>query len=524
MSLSTALARWLPKREERAIVATSSRYNFLDDISVRSSSGITVTPANSLRSTTVMACVTLIARSLASVPLVLYERSGDGRRRAESHPLYPLLHDLANPLQTAMEVRESLFANCLLYGNGYAEIEWGADGYPVALWPLPSDRIGVQITRNRELVYTYYSDEGGLVLLPKWRVHHMRGLAISGVLGLSPIREAMNAVGLDIAVEDFGSLYFGNGARPSIVLSHPAKLTPEAMANLRASFEKQWSGLGNAHRVAVVGEGVKPEPFAIPANEAQFLETRAFQVSVICRMFNVSPGLVGAAETQTYASAEQDMIRFRELTLAPWAEAHEKTILRDLLTPDERGRYFAKYQLDKLQATDLSTRYQTYNTAKQAGILTTNEIRQMEDMNPVEGGDILWMPANMAPADQVAKGTQPDSQSDAPAHDEPDVDDDSPEDTQRALAPLVEDAQRRITARITADVRQNGGKALRTGGRPQLSDWVHETYAHWRQAADDMLAPADQAAKALGVNLAADPARWIDDAVHAAVGELTNGN
>ncbi|MBK8799614.1 MAG: phage portal protein [Anaerolineales bacterium] len=210
---------------------------------MRSSSGIAVTPANSLRSTTVMACVTLISRSLASVPLVLYERNGDGRRTAENHPLYSLLHDLANPLQTAMEVRESLFANCLLYGNGYAEIEWGEDGYPVALWPLPSDRIGVQITRDRQLVYTYYSDESRLVLLPKWRVHHMRGLAINGVLGMSPIREAMNAVGLDIAVEDFGSLYFGNGARPSLVLSHPAKLTPEAMKNLRASFEAQWSGL-----------------------------------------------------------------------------------------------------------------------------------------------------------------------------------------------------------------------------------------------------------------------------------------
>ncbi|MBK8799612.1 MAG: phage portal protein [Anaerolineales bacterium] len=215
------------------------------------------------------------------------------------------------------------------------------------------------------------------------------------------------------------------------------------------------------------------------------------------------------------------MIRFRELTLGPWAEAHEKTILRDLLTPEERNRYFAKYRLDKLQATDLKTRYETYSISKTAGIHTTNEIRAMEDLNPVEGGDMLWMPLNMAPADQVAKGAQTDS---APTNNDPADDGDNQVDTQRALLPLVDDAQRRITARIANDVRQNGTKALRGGGRSQLSDWVHDTYADWRQAANDMLAPADQVARLLGVNLAADPARWIDDAVHAAVGELTNGN
>jgi HK97 family phage portal protein len=420
-------------RAERAIssVHPSVTSNFFDWLTPTPTTGVSVTPQSSLRSTTVMACVNLIARSLASVPLVLYERSGDSRKPAEDHPLYPLLHDLANPLQTAMEVRETLFANCLLYGNAYAEIEWSDSGHPLALWPLPSDCVGLQITPDRKLIYTYYDNLNGLALLPKWRVHHLRGLSLSGLLGMSPIREAMNAVGLSIAAEDFGGLYFGNGARPSLVLSHPAKLTPEAMVNLRTSFEKQWSGLGNAHRIAVVGEGVKPEPVGIPPNEAQFLETRAFQVAEICRIFNVSPGLVGAAETQTYASAEQDMIRFRELTLGPWAEAHEKTILRDLLTPEERRTLYAKYRLDKLPGTDLGTRYTTYNTAKQAGILTTNEIRGMEDLNPVEGGDILWMPANMTDANAEPAHVETVTQDSSML--EPLDDDANADDKQRAL-------------------------------------------------------------------------------------------
>jgi HK97 family phage portal protein len=532
VSLSTALARWLPKRDERAAsVHPSVTSNFFDWLAPTPTTGVSVTPQSSLRSTTVMACVNLIARSLASVPLVLYSRQGASRKPAEDHPLYPLLHDLANPLQTAMEVRETLFANCLLYGNSYAEIEWSEDGYPAALWPLPSDCVGLQITPDRKLIYTYYDNLNGLALLPKWRVHHLRGLSLAGLLGISPIREAMNAVGLSIAAEDFGGLYFGNGARPSLVLSHPAKLTPEAMVNLRTSFEKQWSGLGNAHRVAVVGEGVKPEPIGIPPNEAQFLETRAFQVAEICRIFNVSPGLVGAAETQTYASAEQDMLRFRELTLGPWAEAHEKTILRDLLTPEERRTLFAKYRLDKLQATDLATRYTTYNTAKTAGILTTNEIRGMEDLNPIDGGDILWMPANMSNAnadpaegDQAADPQRAGAESEVQPDDQDDDDGDSTPDMQRALLPLVADARRRITARVANDVRQSGAKALRAGGRQQLAVYIEHVYADWRQAAGEMLMPIEDTARAVGVNVAADISTWIDEAVHVAVGELTNGN
>ncbi len=487
-------------------------------IGSRSAAGVEVTPNGALASTTVMACVNLIARSLASVPLVLYRKTEDGAEPALEHPLYRLLHDQANRLQTAMEVRETMFANALLYGNAYAEIDWGQDGWPVALWPMAAERVGLEISKDKTLTYTYLGDDGRIQRLPEWSVLHLRGLAMTGLLGISPIRAAMNAVGLALATEQFGGRYFSDGAAPSMVLSHPAKLTPEAMRNLRTSFENQWSGLNNAHRVAVLAEGVKPESFAIRADEAQFLETRAFQVAEICRIFNVSPGLVGAAETQTYASAEQDMIRFRELTLGPWAEALEKRIEINLLLETEKSVYFVQHKLSKLQATDLRTRYDVWNIAKQAGILTTNEIRRMEDYNPVAGGDELWMPLNMAPASVVAAQTaaapSTGSGADEP-DDQPDDNTDDGADDLRAL--WVADVERRLIARIGNDVRQGGAKALRNGGRLALSEWGETQMHEWRQAGEEMLRTVP-GADVTGV------AAWVASGYQAAVRGLIDGN
>jgi HK97 family phage portal protein len=517
------LVRKLTGADKRAALPAQSM-DWDDWLGVRSPAGVTVTPDAALGVTTVMSCVTLIARSLASVPLVLYRREGEtGRHPAVSHPLYPILHDLANPLLTAFDVRQTLFAAVLLYGNAYAEIEWGSDGYPAALWPLPPDGVELWVTPDqRTIFYKVREDNGHIKTLAPYQVHHLRGLMTQGLLGISPLRAA-NAIGLAMATEQFGSKFFGQGAHPSIVLSHPGKLTPEAVKNLRASFEQQWAGLGNAQRVAVVGEGVKPEPMRIPPNEAQMLETRAFQVQEICRIFNVSPGLVGAAETQTYASAEQDMLRFRELTLGPWAEAEEKCIHRDLLTPEEQRTYFAQHKLSKLQATDLKTRYESHQIAVLSGLETPNERRQLEDMNPIAGGDDLWMPLNMALASQVAKQAV---EAPASAAIEDDQADDSPDSStdntaaEELARAWVADVQRRLLARIENDVRQQGAKTLRNGGRLGLSEWGETQQMDWRRAGEEMLAPV----LAAGPAPAADVAAWVAGAYQASVKGLIDGN
>ena len=519
------------KKEQRATPMPVQPEAWGDFIGLRSAAGVNVTPMEALQISTVLSCVTLIARSLASVPLVLYRRTAnDGRTPAEDHPLYSILLDLANPLQTAFDVRQMLFASTLLYGNGYAEIEWSPDGYPVALWPLPPEQVQMYATSDRQVIYRVSGDVFGVSTqvrwIPDWRMHHLRGLAVQGLVGLSPLRAA-NAVGLALATEEFGARYFGDGAHPSIVLSHPAKLSAEAVRNLRASFEMQWSGMNNAHRVAVVGEGVKPEAMRIAPNESQFLETRAFQVAEICRIFNVSPGLVGATETQTYASAEQDLIRFRELTLKPWADNHTKALKKDCLMADERAEYFADYVLSDLQMTDLKTRYEAHQIGILTGFKTPNEARAIENMNPLPGGDALLRSLNMASAGEEVPGDAQADEGESGSEGEAERGRGGAGVSAMALleqaglaADLtnawVADVQARLEARIANDVRQGGAKALRAGGLMQLGEWGEEMITEWRQAGEAILAPLR------GVRPGAEPnvGEWVMSAYQAGIKEL----
>lgn len=523
MSVLRALMAPLARRGVQMPVSTSE---WTGGPRLRSDAGVTISPATALTISTVQACVTLIARSLASVPLVLYRRTAnDGRTPAVEHPLYGLLHDVANPAQTAFEVRQMLFVSALLYGNGYAEIEWGADGYPVALWPLSPEQVQPWVSSDRRLIYQVHGDTFGVDARVRWladrQIHHVRGLSVQGLLGLSPLRAA-NAVGLAMATEEFGARFFAQGARPGFILSHPGQLTDRAFQRLQSAWDN--GGGENAHRTKIVEEGMKVEKVGISPDEAQFLETRAFQVAEICRIFNVSPGLVGAQETQTYASAEQDLIRFRELTLGPWARNHEAALQRDALLADEQGDHFVEYKLSALQMTDLKTRYEAHQIGLQNGFFTQNEVRAIENMNPVAGGDALWRPLNMTEI-----GADDAELQEAPPVDAvkvpPMADDDDAEDAREAAlleqaglaADLtnawVADARRRLEGRIANDVRQAGAKALRTGGREGLSEWGETMIHEWRTAGDEMLTALR------GVRPGAEPdvAAWVGAAYQAAV-------
>jgi HK97 family phage portal protein len=474
---------------------------------------VAVSPATALTLSTVQACVTLIARSLASVPLVLYRRTPDGGRQpAEDHPLHGLLHDVANPAQTAFEVRQMLFVSALLYGNGYAEIVWGSDGYPVALYPLSPEQVTPWLSSDRRLVYQVHGDTFGVDGQVRWlsdrQMHHVRGLVVQGSIGLSPLRAA-NTIGLAMATEEFGARFFAQGARPGYILSHPGQLSDKAFSRLQGGWDD--GGSANAHKTKIVEEGIKVEKVGISPDEAQFLETRAFQVAEICRIFNVSPGLVGAAETQTYASAEQDLIRFRELTLGPWAKNHEAALKRDAMTEDEQQELFVEYKLSALQMTDLKTRYEAHSLGLQNGFYTPNEVRAIENMNPIEGGDALWRPLNMGQAGSplpVAAAPAP------PDEEQPDED----ESDRRLTGAWIADVRFRLAARIANDVRQGGAKALRLGGRAALGEWGEEQMHDWRQAGETMLA----ALRGVQPDASPNVGEWVVTAYQASVKELIN--
>jgi HK97 family phage portal protein len=440
--------------EERGLDAAMSAMMMGDHAT--SMAGVGVSEHSSLRNMAVFACVGIISQSLASIPLVVYERKENGgRRRAIEHPLYPVMHDLGNAEMTAFELRETRIAHCALWGNAYAEIEYDEAMNVAGLWPLAPDRVGIERDRHTgQLMYTYMLNSGQGYVLPSWRVQHLRYMMIDGVVGISPIRQAMNAIGLAQATEVFGSSYFRNGSRPSIILKVPQKLSKEAYERLRTSFAAKWSGLDNSHRVNILEEGVTPELVGIPPEEAQFLSTRQFQVAEIARLYRVPLDMLADGGSSTYASAEQHAINLRVYTLLGWARRDEQALMRDLLTPEERKRFYVEYLLDGLERADINTRSTALNTMRQGGAITANEWRGFENLEPVDGGDVLLQPLNME-----AIGGDGDQEADGDL------------DAQRALALVFSDAAKRVTRRIAQDVSKGGGSAIRKAGVDGFEAW-----------------------------------------------------
>lgn len=359
----------------------------------RSVTGVSVTPENALEVTAVWAAVRMIAGTLATLPLHTYRSTEEGKERAKEHPAYRLLHTRPNPEQSAFSFRETLGAHLLIFGNAYAEIERNGMGEPVALWPLLPYR--VRSTRDdagRKLYLV--SVEGQEVPLAPENVVHVAGFSLDGQAGLVPIHLMREAVALGKATEQFGASFFGNGAAPSGVLSHPGKLGAEAAQNLRTSWTALTSGLSNAHRVAILEEGMSWAPLGIPPEHAQFLESRKFQVSEVARIFGIPPHLVGDLERSTFSNIEAQGIEFVKFCIEPWTRRIEQE-LNYKLFPDED--FFAEHSLEGLLRGDSAARAAWYTAMSQLGVYSVNEIRALENLNAVPGGDVRLAPLHMAP-------------------------------------------------------------------------------------------------------------------------------
>lgn len=352
--------------------------------------------------TAVYACVRILAETIASLPLLVYERMPRGKQRAPTHPLYPLLHDAPNDEMTSFTFRETMMSHLLLWGNAYAEIEWDNGGRPRALWPLLPDRTFPR--RNQEtlnLEYVTTLTDGSQVVLPKEKVLHIPGLGFDGLVGYSPIHMARQAIGLGMATEKFGSLFFGQGTNLGGIAEHPNALSDKAYERLEKSLNETYSGLGRSHRILLLEEGMKFQKLGIPPEEAQFLETRKFQTNEIARIYRVPPHLIGDLERATFSNVEQQSIDFAVHTIRPWLVRWEQAINSRMLFNSDR--FFSEFIMDGLLRGDIKSRYDAYAVGRQNGWLSANDIREMENMNPIEGGDVYLVNGNMIPADQ-AKG------------------------------------------------------------------------------------------------------------------------
>jgi HK97 family phage portal protein len=367
-----------------------------------------------MQTSAVYACVRILAESVAGLPLHVYERTANGSKSTKpSHPLYRLLHDEPNREMTSFVFRETLMSHLLLWGNAYAQIIRDGRGFPIALYPLLPDRMAVDRNESGELVYTYQSDKGQ-VKLRRENVLHIPGLGFDGLIGYSPIAMAKNAVGLALATEDYGAAFFANGANPGGVLEHPGVIKPEQADRLRESWQSQFGG-ANAHKVAVLEEGLKFHQMSIPPEQAQFLETRKFQINEIARIFRVPPHMVGDLEKSSFSNIEQQSLEFVKYTLDPWVVRWEQSLQQALILPSEKATIFIKFNLDGLLRGDYQSRMQGYSTGIQNGFMSVNDVRGLEDMNLLtaeEGGDLHFVNGNMVKLADVGAAYKPNETED----------------------------------------------------------------------------------------------------------------
>ena len=370
-----------------------------------SSAGKVVTPDSAMQVSAVYSCVRILSEAVAGLPLHLYRYTAEGSAvKATENPLYWLLHDEPNPEMSSFVFRETLMYHLLLWGNAYAQIIRNGFGEVLGLYPLLPDRMEVGRDAGGRIYYRYTPDAGernagrGQILLRPENVLHIPGLGFDGLVGYSPLEMARNAVGMGLATEEYGAKFFANGAAPSGVLEHPNVLKdPE---KLRRSWEQTYRGSGNAGKVAVLEEGMKYAQISIAPEQAQFLETRKFQIDEIARIFRVPPHMIGDLEKSSFSNIEQQSLEFVKYTLDPWCERWEAAIQRGLLIGPDKRRYFAKFNVEGLLRGDYQSRMNGYAIARQNGWMSANDIREKEDMNRIpaeDGGDLYLVNGNMMP-------------------------------------------------------------------------------------------------------------------------------
>lgn len=368
-----------------------------------SSSGTLVTARSAMQMTAVYACVRILAEAVAGLPLHLYRyRDDGGKEKAYDNNLYKLLHDEPNPEMSSFTFRETLMAQLLLWGNAYAQIIRNGKGEVVGLYPLMSERMKVDRDDAGNIVYIYnrYGDEPkketGTVQLDPYHVLHVPGLGYDGIVGYSPIAMVKNAIGMAISCEEYGASFYANGARPAGVLTTPNHIND--IERLKESWAANYSGARNAGKVPILEEGLRYEPISINPQEAQFLETRRFQIGEIARIYRVPPHMVGDLEKASYSSIEQQSMEFVRYTLDPWLCRWEQAMHRALFTEEQKSRYFFKFNVGGLLRGDYQSRMQGYAIARQNGWINADEIRELEDMDRLpdgQGGDLYLINGNM---------------------------------------------------------------------------------------------------------------------------------
>ena len=403
MNIRRALRNWL--FELRSDLSNPDPWLIAAFGGPMTSTGIRVNADNAMRLTAVYSAVRILAETIATLPLIVYRRTdNDGKERATDYFLYPLLHDQPNEEQTSVEFREMLQGHLALRGNAYAQIDRKM-GRPARLVPLHPDRVEVRREKG-ELVYKVNPANGPAYILRRsaGEIMHLRGLSSDGVTGLNPIELFREAMGLGLAYEEYSGRLFSNGANINGVLETPQAMSDEALKRFRKLWQESYGGVGNAGKTAILEQGMKWQAIGIAPKDAEFIVSRKFQVTEIARIFRVPPHMLADLERSTFSNIEHQSLEFVRDTIRPWLVRWEQALTRDLIPPEDRNEYFVEFLIEGLLRGDFKTRYDAYAIGRNNGWLSANDIRRMENMNPLppEQGDVYLIPLNMVPAGSSA--------------------------------------------------------------------------------------------------------------------------
>ncbi|QET79817.1 phage portal protein [Aeromonas veronii] len=370
----------------------------------RSKAGVMVTPESALAQGTVRACVTLLAESIAQLPCELYQRSDDSRTRASDHPLYDIIHASPNQKDTSFEFNEQRMGHLGLRGNAYSLIERSGDGYITELIPVNPDK--VRVLKGPDGLPYYQMLDGSNQILPMRMVHHVKGFSLDGYIGSSPIQSNPDAIGLAMAVDEHAGNVFSQGTTLSGVIEGPNKHfeTQDKLNAFRDGFSNVYSGMRNAFKVAILQEGMQYKQMAMTNEQSQLLESRKYGAIEICRLYKIPPHMIGELDRATNNNIEHQGLQFVIYTLLPWVKRIEAAMMRDLLLPSERKDLYIEFNLSGLLRADQKSRYESYALGRQWGWLSVNDIRRLENLPPITGGDIYLTPLNMVSTGKLPQG------------------------------------------------------------------------------------------------------------------------
>jgi len=375
---------------------------------IESEAGIQVSEETAMSYSAVYACVRIIAETIASLPLNVYKRlPSGGKQKDTNHYLYWLLHNQPNEDMTSFIWREVAMAHILLWGNHYSLLERDGMGKIYSIYPLLPYNMHVEMVVNPETgkktkVYDYYSDNG-IVRLKPHDVLHIAGLSFDGLVGKTPLGWYREQIGLGLAMQTYSSKFFRNGMHAGGIFTTPQSLKEETYQRLKNELKDKYAGLGKAHGIMLLEQDLKFNQISINPDDAQLLESKKFQVEEIARVFRVPLHLLQSLDRATNNNIEHQGIDFVTHTIRPWLVRNEQAYNMQLLTEGEKRTYFIEHIVDGLLRGDTESRYRSYNIARMGGWMNADEIRELENMNPMEDGQgkIYLAPLNMIPLNQL---------------------------------------------------------------------------------------------------------------------------